>query len=112
MEKGLVPVDVTENRNEISMVNNDFDSMINYSLVSSKDMDMGLVVFKANIPVTMTGLLAKKMIENGKGFIKLYNPREIEKEKEKEELEELKEAVAELRKESKKDSKKDSKKSD
>ena len=59
-----------------------FDPMLKYTLISSRDITVNNVHFKKNRPVKMTGILAKLCLENGNGWIKLYDEQEETKKKE------------------------------
>ena len=83
MDKGKI--NVVYNTEEQVISEKKFDSMLEYKLVSDKDMVVNNVHFTKDVPVVMTGILAELCLMNGNGHIKLYNEKAIAKKKQLEE---------------------------
>lgn len=79
-----------------------FMPSVEYEIVASEDISAMQIDLVKDVPQFVSGATAQKLIERGRGKIKLYNPVAEAKKKEeadmKAELAELKEAVKEMKK--------------
>ena len=71
---------------------------IEYPLVSDDDYHFKQVWFNKNQPVLVSGNLAKAIIREAKGHIKIYNHKEVEEKQRINDVEKMKQEIEELKK--------------